>query len=165
MDFVNPAYETAINQSQRNPFLAVETLFDVVRSGALVKTRAWCYRHRRQCRCYGTDAHVAGTPCTPLSTQGSQKANEDPCVLFLLVWCALMNKLRIPAILQENVSGFTLALLVSLMGHAYNIQYYVCDTPEYGWPGLRVRKYHGITLKDATMPASVPADPMSLFTR
>ena len=166
MTFVNPAYSSVIEHLKKNPHLAVDVLTDVVRSGALVKLTSWCYRHNRYCKVCRTDAHCAGTPCTPFSTQGSQKANEDPCVLFLLVWCALIIKLRIPSVLQENVSGFISSLLVSLMGHLYDAQWYVCDTDVYGWPSHRVRKYHGLILKDATMPlATTTPDPLDVFMR
>lgn len=147
MDFVNPAYAKYIAHLKTNPHLAVDVLGDVVKSGSLCKLSAYCHRHKQQCRIRPTHLHAAGTPCTPFSTQGAQNGNDDPCVLFLLVWMALMNKILPEGVLQENVSGFISSLLSDLMGHNYNVQWYVTDTPEYGWPGHRLRKYHGLTRK------------------
>ena len=160
--FINPAFKQVCCHLTNNPHLAVDALQKVVVDGSLVTLRAYCQRHKKRCRIRKTDLHFAGTPCTAYSSQGAGLKNDDPNILHLLVWCALMVRLQIRAVGQENVSTFPTDMFQRMLGHMYSIDWFVTDIPDFGWAGHRTRKYHGMTLNGEL---KFGIDSLSVFMR
>eukprot|EP00971_Amphidinium_carterae_P339667 6477606-Amphidinium_carterae.1 len=45
---------------------------ELVREKSPMRTNAWCYTHKRECRLGAARLHVAGTPCTDFSAMGQR---------------------------------------------------------------------------------------------
>ena len=73
--------------------------------------RRWCYRHAQECPCYPSaealkdgwlHIDISGTPCIAFSPMGKQEKLHHPSTLCLLVWTALMDRIRPDLIIHEN---------------------------------------------------------------
>ena len=94
----------------------------------------------------GVDLIAAGVPCPPFSIAGKQLGDKDERDLFPEA-LRLIDEVRPPAILLENVPGFSQSkfshyrrtLLARLSQLGYEVEWRVLNACEYGVPQLRPR--------------------------
>eukprot|EP00974_Lingulodinium_polyedra_P104138 10079297-Lingulodinium_polyedra.AAC.1 len=52
---------------------------------------------------------------------GSHLKRAHPLTMLLLTWCRIVSQLRVPVGIHENAIGFDSSVLVSMLGHVYDI--------------------------------------------
>lgn len=84
--FWRPEVVPIIEELRKKPWLACETLADLLVSERAVRRSGWCMRHKRYCKISTSDRHSSGSVCTAYSSQGLHLGLSDPSVLSLLAW-------------------------------------------------------------------------------
>ena len=102
----------------------------------------FCLKHGRPCRFNETIGmiHVAGTPCTAVSTMGLRDFDSAMSRAHFHTWVALRLECQEPVIIQENVEEFDRTLLVSELP-MYDWSFDVVSPAQLGWPVVLARQW------------------------
>ncbi len=84
---------------------------------------------------------MAGTPCVDFSPRGSSLKEQGEAFLCLLAWVAARRYHQEAVVLQENVKGFPIKLLLDLLGDLYAIENCMINPSNHGFPSERPRQY------------------------
>ncbi len=88
-----------------------------------------------------SDLHIAGTPCVDFSLRGNQLQELGPAFIVFLCWCAHRREQQEAVVVQENVTGFPIQLLIDLLGDIYDIQSACINPATLGFPSERIRQW------------------------
>ncbi len=119
---------------------------------AHVMKTGWCEWCQRWCTIPSVFLHVAGTPCTDDSPQGTRAGNEYG-VTFLptFVWVCQRLLLRDRVVCHENVPEFCLRFFRATLGSIYIVISIIIDCFDLGWPKRRERRITLFLLREALM--------------
>ena len=84
--------------------------------------------------------HLAGTPCTAVSSYGLRDFDVAMSFAHFLTWVGIRRKFLEPIIVQENVDEFDRDLLVSLLPE-YDWTFSIISPCQFGWPVRRIRQW------------------------
>ena len=93
------------------------------------------------------DCHVAGPPCVDVFPRGAGRPEQGPSMACLYVWAGAIRDSSPMLVIVENVPRFPVALLVSLFGDLYAIDWVILDAKDIGAPARRRRLYVVVTLR------------------
>ncbi len=119
---------------------------------AHVMKTGWCEWCQRWCTIPSVFLHVAATPCTDDSPQGTRAGNEYG-VTFLptFVWVCQRLLLRDRVVCHENVPEFCLRFFRATLGSIYIVISIIIDCFDLGWPKRRERRITLFLLREALM--------------
>lgn len=114
------------------------------------------------------DLYVAGFPCQPFSTAGSQKGLNDPRANVMFSVIETINIKKPKYFILENVKAFknneAFQILLKSIDKSYNIQYKVLNSKDYGIPQNRERLFIvGCLSGDYEFPEPVKMKPLIDF--
>ena len=143
---------------------ARELGFDRLRAlimGASVACVGKCARHGGWCQYRSHVAlDVSGSPCRPWSRACRQerRGRQHKDIRLFLAWCAIMRSVRPYIAIHENVIGFDMALLLSLLGDLYDIVKLRVAPARNGFAFIRrPRNYFILTLRGVTKAGNLQA--------
>ena len=104
--------------------------------------QAKCLVHGAECAVNRETAmiHVAGTPCTNISSMGLQDFSQALSFGHLLAWIGVRRVCQEPILIQENLDEFDRNLLTSLLPQ-YDFTFAVISPHQLSWPVRRVRQW------------------------
>ena len=110
-------------------------------------------------------------PCTPFTSRGARRDDDDPRAAPLLRLIELIPRRRPPAILLENVAGFATSrcrerLLESLGAAGYGVAEVDLDPTRFGVPMRRPRRFLAARLgapPELPLPELPPLRPLASF--
>ena len=120
--------------------LTLEALMPMLKKGA-VKQSAFCIVHQRECSVRATSLHVAGPPCVDWSPIGKQQQVAGPTIVYFAAWVGLRRLLEEPQVIHENVTRFDAEILEQTLGDKYTVATAELDSPNFGMPVRRDRRY------------------------
>ena len=90
---------------------------------------------------------MAGPPCVDFSPMGAGRRERGPSMACLYVWARGIRDNAPMLVLVENVPRFPVALLLSLFGDLYSVDWVILDAKDIGAPARRRRFYVVMTLR------------------
>eukprot|EP00959_Pyramimonas_sp_CCMP1952_P469689 9495375-Pyramimonas_sp.AAC.1 len=115
-------------------------IIELVKSGKLAIKHMFCCKHIKQCETVVATIHVAGTPCTDFSPQGSQEGTKGKTCMAFVAWAAQRCALQEDGILHENVKEFPIRILQDIFSDTYVIETLISNPPDIGIPAERSRR-------------------------
>ena len=96
-----------------------DTLQDLFRYAVGVSTSLrltfWCHASQSEKGIDLGQIHVAGSPCTDFSTMGKRRGFRGPTSAALITWVLLVRRHRLWIVIHENVCGFDIATLMTVL--------------------------------------------------
>ena len=103
------------------------------------------------------DGEIAGSPCTPWSRIGTRSGRKHHLIHLLIIWCYWLRVRLTPWAIHENVYGFDVNVLVSLLGDLYEIIIIKTNPATCGMLVNRPRLYIVLLLRNVLRAiASIP---------
>eukprot|EP00438_Fugacium_kawagutii_P029199 Skav203080 [mRNA] locus=scaffold2182:149729:151098:+ [translate_table: standard] len=138
---------------------ALNVLIEQCKAATGVKREAFCHVHHKECRvAEEADLHIAGTSCVDYSVRGDRAADEGPTLPHTMCWLCMRAMLQEAYLLHENVELFNPELLLACLGAWYDLESFVIDCSELGWPVARKRRFSILRHKVKSLPFRHPSN-------